>query len=69
LFLLPFAAYFLEAGWQWLFGLFPTYWAPKLFWMMSENVSGIWLMAFGGIVNQLIWIFVLGRRFNRLLHQ
>lgn len=69
LFILPFIAYFLDARWQWLFGLFPTYWGPKLFWMISEDVPGIWLMALGGIVNQLIWIYVLGRRFNRLLHQ
>ncbi len=69
LFILPFAAYFLDDRWQWVFGLFPTYWAPKLYWMISEGVSGIWLMVLVGVVNQLIWIYLLGRRFNRILHQ
>ncbi len=69
LFILPFAAYFLDDRWQWVFGLFPTYWAPKLYWMISEGVSGIWLMVLVGVVNQLIWIYLLGRRFNHILHQ
>jgi fluoroquinolone transport system permease protein len=69
LFVLPFVAYFLADRWQWLFGLFPTYWAPKLYWMISEGVSGVWLVALGGLVNQLLWIYLLGRRFNRTLHQ
>jgi fluoroquinolone transport system permease protein len=69
LFLLPFVAYFLDNRWQWLFGLFPTYWAPKVYWMMSEGISGVWLVALGGIVNQLLWAYLLGRRFNRILHQ
>jgi hypothetical protein len=37
--------------------------------MMSEGVPGIWLMAVGGIVNQLLWAYLLARRFNRILHQ
>jgi hypothetical protein len=37
--------------------------------MLSEDVSGIWLMALAGIANQLLWIYLLGRRFNRILHQ
>lgn len=69
LFLLPFIAYFVPGQWQWLFGLFPTYWAPRLFWLMSEGHSGVWLTAVGGIANQLVWIYLLGRRFNRVLHQ
>lgn len=69
LFILPFVAYFLDDRWQWLFGLFPTYWPPKLFWMLSEDGSGVWLVALAGIVNQMIWIYLLGRRFNRVLHQ
>ena len=69
LFLLPIVAYFVDARWQWLIGLFPTYWAPKLYWMISEGVSGVWLVALGGLVNQLLWIYLLGRRFNRILHQ
>lgn len=69
LFILPFVAYFLDDRWQWLFGLFPTYWPPKLFWLLSENESGVWLVALAGIANQLLWIYLLGRRFNRILHQ
>ena len=69
LFLLPFIAYFVGDPWQWLFGLFPTYWGPRLFWLLSEGASGVWLAVASGLLVQFVWIYLLGRRFNRILHQ
>ncbi|WP_420630667.1 hypothetical protein [Candidatus Leptofilum sp.] len=68
-FVVPFAAYFIGGNWQWLFGLLPTYWPPKLYWMIEAGESGIWPVALVGFVYQLLWIFALNRRFNRILHQ
>lgn len=69
LFIVPIAAFFIETNWQWLFGLLPTFWAPKLFWMLALDEPGIWLVVLLGLVTQLLWIYGLGRRFNRILHQ
>ena len=69
LFIVPFAAYFIDGSWQWAPGLFPTYWPPKLYWMISAGESGIWWVALVGILVQLLWIVALSRRFNRVLHQ
>ena len=69
LFVVPFAAYFIDSNWQWAFGLLPTFWPPKLYWMMSEGESVIWWVALVGILFQLLWIYALSRRFNRILHQ
>ena len=69
LFVIPFAAYFIDSSWQWAFGLLPTFWPPKLYWMMSEGESGSWWVALVGILFQLLWIYALSRRFNRILHQ
>lgn len=69
LFIVPFAAYFIDSSWQWAFGLLPTYWPPKLYWMLSAGESGVWLVALVGVVYPLLWVYWLGRRFNRILHQ
>lgn len=68
-FIVPFAAYFIGGNWQWAFGLLPTFWSPKLYWMMSAGETGIWLVAILGIVYQLLCILAFSRRFNRILHQ
>ncbi|MCA9919597.1 MAG: hypothetical protein KC445_16675 [Anaerolineales bacterium] len=68
-FIVPFAAYFIEGNWQWAFGLLPTFWPPKLYWMISAGEAGVWWVALFGFAYQLLWIFVLSRRFNKVLHQ
>ncbi|MCP4416154.1 MAG: hypothetical protein GY805_06010 [Chloroflexi bacterium] len=69
LFIVPIAAFFIETEWQWLFGLLPTFWAPKLYWMLTLDEKGVWLAVLLGLVVQLLWIYGLGRRFNHVLHQ
>lgn len=69
LFIVPAIAFFVDSSWQWLFGLLPTLWAPKLYWMLAQDVSGIWWVVLLGSAVQLLWIYGLGRRFNRILHQ
>lgn len=68
-FIVPFAAYFMDNAWQWGFGLLPTFWPPKLYWLISQSESGIGWVALGGLLIQGLWIYALGRRFDRILHQ
>lgn len=47
----------------------PTFWAPKLYWMVSASESGVWLVALLGFAYQMLLVFALSRRFYRVLHQ
>lgn len=69
LFVAPLAAYFLGGTWQWALGLLPTFWAPKLYWLLSENAPSAWLVGLVGLVYQLLCLYLLARRFNKKLHQ
>lgn len=69
LFVAPLAAYFLGGTWQWVLGLLPTFWAPKLYWLLSENAPSAWLVGLVGLVYQLLCLYLLARRFNKKLHQ
>ncbi len=61
-FLGPFLAWFVPAPWQWLLGLFPTYWPVKSFWLMLDG--GPWLIVAAiGMLYSLLWIWLLLRRF------
>jgi len=30
----PLLAYYGDSGWQWLFGLVPSYWPVKVYWLL-----------------------------------
>lgn len=67
-FLAPFAAWFIPTPWQWLIGVFPTYWPVKAFWVMLDG--GNWgLFVALGLAVSLLWLGVLLRRFNRVIYQ
>ena len=61
----PIAAYFVCAPWQWLFGLCPTYWQPKLYWELAAGSwSAVPVLLFGWAYLALLgWLFL--RRFER----
>lgn len=44
--LVPVIAYFVAEPWQWLFGLYPPYWAVKSFWVAAD----------GGTFSFLAWL-------------
>lgn len=65
LFLAPFAAWFIAEPWQFLLGLFPTYWPVKAFWVMLDGGNWGWFLL-AGVVVSFVWIGVLLRRFERV---
>lgn len=67
LFLPPVIAWFVPPGWQWLFGVIPTYWPVKAFWLHLAGESG-WFIAclLAGLVYQALVLWLLLRRFNRV---
>lgn len=65
--LLPLVAYFVPGGWQWVFGLLPTFWPAKFYWMIQSGEPGAWLAFLIGIAYQVLLLVVLLRRFNRLV--
>lgn len=60
----PLAAYFVGSPWQLLFGLLPTYWPAKAFWVAGEGGNyGPYVLA--GLVYALLLISLLLRRFRQ----
>lgn len=63
----PFFAYFVPLPWQLAFGILPTFWPYKLWWMLSSGHSYAWLCLVVGLAYQGLLLWLLLRRFNRVL--
>jgi fluoroquinolone transport system permease protein len=64
----PLLAYFVTSGWQWLFGLVPTFWTVKVFWLLQAGSAQGWLALAAGLVYQALIIALLLRWFNHVMH-
>ena len=60
----PLAAYFVNPGWQLLFGVLPTYWPAKAFWVASES-GNFWPYFLVGLTYNLVLVALLLRRFRK----
>jgi fluoroquinolone transport system permease protein len=69
IFMIPMIAYFIHSDWQLLFGIFPTYWTLKAFWVACGDGQGFWLYVIGGVIIHLAFIGLLSRRFDRVMHR
>lgn len=67
--LAPVLAYFAPAGWELAFGIFPTYWPMKVYWLLYAGKTNIWLYLFIAVVYQALVTVLLARRFYKVLHQ
>lgn len=67
IFLPPLIAYFVNDWWQPVFGLAPTYWPLKIFWLAAAGEGGYWLYLVVGLAYQILLIAVMLRRFNRVI--
>jgi fluoroquinolone transport system permease protein len=64
----PLVAYFVTSGWQWLFGLVPTYWPVKVYWLLQAGNAQGWLVLAIGLAYQSLLIALLLRWFNAVMH-
>jgi fluoroquinolone transport system permease protein len=62
----PLVAWFIDAPYEYLCGIVPTYWPVKLYWQMTEGVLNWWLFV-GGIAFQFVLVGLLVRRFQYVL--
>ena len=65
----PMFAYFVDGPWQLAFGLTPTYWPAKLYWMLHAGETGWWPYLVCGLVFLLLLLAVMLHRFNRVMHR
>jgi fluoroquinolone transport system permease protein len=64
----PFIAYFIPGQWQWLFGLVPTYWTVKVYWLLQAGDPQGWLALALGLAYEALLIALLLRWFNAVMH-
>ncbi|MBX3035872.1 MAG: hypothetical protein KF758_03080 [Anaerolineales bacterium] len=67
--LAPIFAYFVTSNWELAFGLLPTYWPLKVYWMLSAGETNVWLYVVIAIVYQLLITVFFAKRFYKVLHQ
>lgn len=65
----PIIAYFAPAGWELAFGVFPTYWPMKVYWLLYAGETNVWLYVVIAVVYQLLVTALLAKRFYKVLHQ
>jgi fluoroquinolone transport system permease protein len=65
----PIVAYFAPAGWELAFGIFPTYWPLKVYWLLYAGETNVWLYVVIAVVYQLLVTALLAKRFYKVLHQ
>lgn len=63
----PLAAYFVAPNWQLLFGIVPTYWPAKAFWIATEG-GDYWPYLLAGAIYNLLLAFLLLRHFWKRLY-
>ena len=63
----PVIAYFVPGYRQLLFGIVPHYWPAKVFWMLEAGESGFWVFLLVGWAYQSLLIWLLLKRFLRVM--
>lgn len=67
--LAPIFAYFVTSNWELAFGLLPTYWPMKVYWMLSAGETNVWLYVVIAVIYQSAVTALLARRFYNVLHK
>ncbi len=61
----PVFAYFTQPGWELAFGLIPTYWPMKAYWLLtSGQIESVWLYILVAVLYQSALTALFARRFN-----
>ncbi|MBN1260561.1 MAG: hypothetical protein JXB35_07760 [Anaerolineae bacterium] len=62
-------SYFVRSGWQWAFGIIPTFWPMKVYWALGESDPHVWRYVVIGLAYQFVLLALLLRRFNKVIHR
>lgn len=57
----PFAAYFSQGKWEILWGILPTYWPVKAFWLITTGEKGWFYLVVGFLYFMILLYFLLDR--------
>lgn len=64
----PIFAFFVHSGWELAFGIIPTYWPMKVYWLLtSGQTSGLWVYVLIAVVYQSAVTALFARRFNKMM--
>jgi fluoroquinolone transport system permease protein len=67
--MLPVFAFFTDSAWAWLYGLIPTFWPMKLYWILVAGEPGAVPVLVIALVYPLALTWLLARRLDRQLHR
>ncbi len=62
---IPVFAYPVQSSWELLFGIIPTYWPMKAYWLLESGQPGAWVYALVGAVYLSALAILFIRRFER----
>lgn len=67
--LVPVAGFFVRMPLQLLFGLLPTYWPLKAYWLLDAGQPDFWIYLLIGLVYQAALLALFLRRFSQVMHR
>lgn len=67
--MLPMFGYFVTSGWHWAFGLLPSFWPVKIYWLFEAGDTAVWSHFVVAILFQSTLLLLLLRRFLRIIYQ
>jgi fluoroquinolone transport system permease protein len=65
----PLLAYFVQGPAQWAFGLVPTFWPVKVFWLLQEGDAWGWAALAVGFAYQALLLAWMVRRYNAVMRR
>ncbi len=69
LFIPVIVAWFVPSPWQELLGVVPLYWPLKVFWLFDAGAASAWAYALVGVAYQSLVLWLLARRFARVVRR
>ncbi|UYN92808.1 MAG: hypothetical protein KIT70_04775 [Anaerolineales bacterium] len=67
--MLPMFSYFVTSGWHWAFGLLPSFWPVKIYWLLEAGETAVWPYFLVAVAYQGALLLLLLQRFLRTIYQ
>lgn len=68
LLMLPMFSYFVSSNWHWAFGVLPSFWPLKIYWLLEAGETNIWLYLAIALGFQAVVLVFLLRRFLKIVY-